>query len=285
MYQHIKVPEGGPEDHCEPGLLAQRSRSTHRAYIEGDGTGFDITPVMIKVVDAAAAKSYGGKRKIHWMESMRAKSTKVTARTCGCRRRSGLKDYVVRSGSADHAGGGGIRSLNVACARNSTSTSACVLCGTSGRAVAGARARKTDMVIFRENRRHLRRINSGAKREGPQADQDPAGRLRRQEDRYEPPASASSPYRRKAPAPGAQGHPVCDRQRQALGDAGAQGQHHESSPKAASATGAMPGPEEFGAGRRRRPVVQVQTDRQSRGQGHHCRRFLRQSCCARQNTR
>ena len=37
-------------------------------FIEGDGTGVDITPVMIRVVDAAVAKAYGGKRKIHWME-------------------------------------------------------------------------------------------------------------------------------------------------------------------------------------------------------------------------
>jgi len=37
-------------------------------YIEGDGTGVDISPVMIKVVDAAVEKAYGGKRKIAWME-------------------------------------------------------------------------------------------------------------------------------------------------------------------------------------------------------------------------
>jgi hypothetical protein len=54
-------------------------------YIEGDGTGLDITPVMIKVVDAAVAKAYGGKKKIHWMESTPARSRpRSTARTCGC---------------------------------------------------------------------------------------------------------------------------------------------------------------------------------------------------------
>jgi isocitrate dehydrogenase len=37
-------------------------------FIEGDGIGVDITPVMIKVIDAAVAKAYGGKKKIHWME-------------------------------------------------------------------------------------------------------------------------------------------------------------------------------------------------------------------------
>ena len=37
-------------------------------FIEGDGIGVDITPVMIKVIDAAVEKAYGGKKKIHWME-------------------------------------------------------------------------------------------------------------------------------------------------------------------------------------------------------------------------
>lgn len=46
--------------------------------IEGDGTGADITPVMIKVVDAAVQKAYAGKRKIHWMEVYAGeKATKV----------------------------------------------------------------------------------------------------------------------------------------------------------------------------------------------------------------
>ena len=38
-------------------------------FIEGDGIGIDITPVMIKVVDAAVQKSYSGKRKIYWTET------------------------------------------------------------------------------------------------------------------------------------------------------------------------------------------------------------------------
>lgn len=47
-------------------------------FIEGDGTGVDISPVMLKVVDAAVAKAYGGKKKIHWMEVFAGeKSTKV----------------------------------------------------------------------------------------------------------------------------------------------------------------------------------------------------------------
>ncbi|MFT2542949.1 isocitrate/isopropylmalate family dehydrogenase, partial [Escherichia coli] len=47
-------------------------------FIEGDGTGVDITPVMIKVVDAAVARAYGGKRKIQWMEVFAGeKSTRI----------------------------------------------------------------------------------------------------------------------------------------------------------------------------------------------------------------
>ena len=38
------------------------------AFIEGDGIGRDITPVMIRVVDAAVAKAYGASKKFHWME-------------------------------------------------------------------------------------------------------------------------------------------------------------------------------------------------------------------------
>jgi isocitrate dehydrogenase len=47
-------------------------------YIEGDGIGVDISPVMIKVVDAAVEKSYDGERKISWMEIYAGeKSTQV----------------------------------------------------------------------------------------------------------------------------------------------------------------------------------------------------------------
>jgi len=47
-------------------------------FIEGDGIGIDITPVMIKVIDAAVAKAYGGARKIHWMEVFAGeKSTRI----------------------------------------------------------------------------------------------------------------------------------------------------------------------------------------------------------------
>jgi isocitrate dehydrogenase len=69
---------GRAEDHRQRRLLAERPDQPIIPYIEGDGTGFDITPVMIKVVDAAVAKAYGGSKKIHWMEIYAGeKSTKV----------------------------------------------------------------------------------------------------------------------------------------------------------------------------------------------------------------
>lgn len=77
-YQHIKVPEGGDKITVNKDFSLNVSDQPIIPYIEGDGTGFDITPVMIKVVDAAVAHTYKGKRKIHWMEIFAGeKATKV----------------------------------------------------------------------------------------------------------------------------------------------------------------------------------------------------------------
>lgn len=67
-YQHIKVPAGGQKITVNADFSLNVPDQPIVPYIEGDGTGADITPVMIKVVDAAVQKAYGGKRKIHWME-------------------------------------------------------------------------------------------------------------------------------------------------------------------------------------------------------------------------
>ena len=67
-YQHVKVPAGGAKITVNKDFSLNVPDNPIIPYIEGDGTGVDITPVMIKVVDAAVAKAYGGKRKIHWME-------------------------------------------------------------------------------------------------------------------------------------------------------------------------------------------------------------------------
>ena len=78
MYKHIKVPTEGQKISVGKDFSLKVPDQPIIPYIEGDGTGVDITPVMLKVVDAAVAKAYGGKRKIHWMEIYAGeKSTKV----------------------------------------------------------------------------------------------------------------------------------------------------------------------------------------------------------------
>lgn len=87
-------------------------------YIEGDGTGLDITPVMLKVVDAAVAKAYGGQRKIQWMEVYAGKkSTKIYGPDVWLPQETldVVREYLVSiKGPLTTPVGGGIRSLNVA---------------------------------------------------------------------------------------------------------------------------------------------------------------------------
>ena len=68
MYQHIQVPAQGQPITVNADYSLNVPDQVIIPYIEGDGTGYDITPVMLKVVDAAVAKAYAGKRQIHWME-------------------------------------------------------------------------------------------------------------------------------------------------------------------------------------------------------------------------
>src|SRR5436189_3562214 len=78
MYQHIKVPEAGQKITVNADYSLNVPDQPIIPYIEGDGTGVDITPVMKKVVDAAVKKAYGEKREIHWMEVYAGeKATKV----------------------------------------------------------------------------------------------------------------------------------------------------------------------------------------------------------------
>ena len=125
-------------------------------YIEGDGTGVDISPVMIKVVDAAVQKAYGGVRKISWMEIFCGeKSTRVYGPDVWLPDETlqVLKDYVVSiKGPLTTPVGGGIRSLNVALRQQLD----LYVCLRPVRYFAGVPSplkepEKTDMVIFREN--------------------------------------------------------------------------------------------------------------------------------------
>ena len=87
-------------------------------FIEGDGIGVDITPVMQKVVDAAVQKAYGGKRKISWMEVFAGeKSTQLYGPDVWLPQETidACKEYAVSiKGPMTTPVGGGIRSLNVA---------------------------------------------------------------------------------------------------------------------------------------------------------------------------
>ena len=87
-------------------------------YIEGDGIASDITPAMIRVVDAAVEKAYGGAKKISWMEVYAGeKATRVYDKDTWLPQETldYIKEYVVSiKGPLTTPIGGGIRSLNVA---------------------------------------------------------------------------------------------------------------------------------------------------------------------------
>lgn len=125
-------------------------------YIEGDGTGIDISPVMIKVVDAAVEKAYGGKRKIAWMEIFCGeKSTKIYGPDVWLPEETleALKDYVVSiKGPLTTPVGGGIRSLNVAL-RQQLDLYVCLrpVHYFTGVPSPLREPEKVEMVIFREN--------------------------------------------------------------------------------------------------------------------------------------
>jgi isocitrate dehydrogenase len=154
--QHVKVPAGGQKISVNKDFSLNVPDQPIIPYIEGDGTGLDITPVMIKVVDAAVAKAYGGKRKIHWMEIFAGeKSTKVYGPDVWLPEETLeiVKEYVVSiKGPLTTPVGGGIRSLNVALRQELD----LYVCLRPVQYFAGVPSpmkspEKVNMVIFREN--------------------------------------------------------------------------------------------------------------------------------------
>ena len=156
MYQHITVPADGEKISVNADFSLNVPDRPIIPYIEGDGTGLDITPVMIKVVDAAVQKSYGGKRQIRWMEIYAGeKSTQVYGPDVWLPEEtlSVLKDFVVSiKGPLTTPVGGGIRSLNVAL-RQELDLYVCLrpIQYFTGVPSPVKEPEKTDMVIFREN--------------------------------------------------------------------------------------------------------------------------------------
>src|SRR3982751_869000 len=156
MSQHVKVPEGGQKITVNADFSLNVGEQPIIPYIEGDGTGLDITPVMIKVVDAAVAKAYGGKRRIHWMEIYAGeKSTRVYGPDVWLPDETLqiVKDYVVSiKGPLTTPVGGGIRSLNVAL-RQELDLYVCLRPVRWFKGVPSPvkHPENVDMVIFREN--------------------------------------------------------------------------------------------------------------------------------------
>lgn len=156
QYQHIKVPSSGNKITVNQDFSLNVPNDPIIPYIEGDGTGIDITPVMKKVIDTAVTKAYGGKRKINWMEIYAGeKATKVYGKDVWLPDETitAIREYVVAiKGPLTTPVGGGIRSLNVAL-RQDLDLYVCLRPVRYFKGVPSPLKEPwhTNMVIFREN--------------------------------------------------------------------------------------------------------------------------------------
>ena len=155
-YQHIRVPSDGEKITVNGDSSLNVPDTPIIPYIEGDGIGIDITPVMLKVVDAAVRIAYAGKRKISWMEIYSGeKSVELYGEDEWLPEETlaAMREFLVGiKGPMTTPVGGGIRSLNVAL-RQELDLYVCLrpvrwFQGVPSPVVA---PHKTDMVIFREN--------------------------------------------------------------------------------------------------------------------------------------
>ncbi|RDI27363.1 isocitrate dehydrogenase (NADP) [Pseudacidovorax intermedius] len=155
-YQHIQVPAEGRKITVNADNTLDVPDQVIIPFIEGDGVGRDVTPVMLKVVDAAVAQAYGGARKIHWMEIYAGgKSTQLYGPDVWLpdETLAAVRDYVVSiKGPLTTPVGGGIRSLNVAL-RQQLDLYVCLRPVRYFNGVPSPlrEPSKTDMAIFREN--------------------------------------------------------------------------------------------------------------------------------------
>ncbi len=156
MYEHIKVPSTGEKITLKKDFSLNVPANPIIPFIEGDGTGVDITPVMRKVVDAAVNAAFGAKRKIVWMEMFAGeKSCKVYGENVWLPDETlqASKEFVVSiKGPLTTPVGGGIRSINVAL-RQELDLYVCLRPVRYFQGVPSPlkQPEKTDMVIFREN--------------------------------------------------------------------------------------------------------------------------------------
>ncbi len=155
-YDKIQIPSDGDKITVNADFSLNVPDRPIIPFIEGDGIGVDVTPVMKKVLDAAVAKAYGGKRSIAWMEvfagekanAAYGENTWLPTETLDV-----VREYVVSiKGPLTTPVGGGIRSLNVALRQDLD----LYVCLRPVRYYTGTPSplkepEKTDMVIFREN--------------------------------------------------------------------------------------------------------------------------------------
>ncbi|MEM6486026.1 MAG: NADP-dependent isocitrate dehydrogenase [Pseudomonadota bacterium] len=116
-YQHIKVPQTGEKITVNADNSLNVPDNPVIPYIEGDGIGVDISPVMISVVDAAVSKAYEGQRQISWMEIYTGEKAAELYEGDWFPQETleAIKEYSVAiKGPLTTPVGGGFRSLNVA---------------------------------------------------------------------------------------------------------------------------------------------------------------------------
>src|SRR5712692_5385328 len=151
-YQHVRVPEG-EKTSIRNGKLNVPDHPII-PFIEGDGTGRDIWRASVRVMDAAVEKAYGGKKKIHWHETLAGeKAFQKTNNWLPDQTIEDFKKYLVGiKGPLTTPIGGGIRSLNVAL-RQLLDLYVCLrpVRWFQGVPSPVKRPQDVDMVIFREN--------------------------------------------------------------------------------------------------------------------------------------
>lgn len=155
-YQHIKVPDKGNKITANADMSLNIPDRPIIPFIEGDGIGVDVTPTMLKVVDAAVQKAYGSKRKIAWMEIYAGeKATKIYGEDewLPDETLTAMNEFIIGiKGPLTTPVGGGIRSLNVAL-RQKLDLFLCLRPIHYFRGVPSPikHPELTEMVIFREN--------------------------------------------------------------------------------------------------------------------------------------
>ncbi|HAN55961.1 MAG TPA: NADP-dependent isocitrate dehydrogenase [Betaproteobacteria bacterium] len=156
MYQHIQIPAFGEKITVNADASLNVPLQPIIPFIEGDGTGVDITPVMRRVVDAAVHKAYGDTRKIAWMEVYAGeKAVKVYGGDTWLPEETvqAVREYVVSiKGPLTTPTSGGMRSLNVAL-RQMLDLYTCLRPVRYFEGVPSPvkAPEKVDMIIFREN--------------------------------------------------------------------------------------------------------------------------------------